>query len=150
MHCSIKTVSIVNVRITHKKAHVPLLEAVSFKDKATAYTEILSLEGVQEAVLIQTCNRIELYLVSVDEQKTLKAAVQYLANRAQAQTAKAAKAIEYGLNHDALSHLLRVASGLESMIIGDDQVINQVWNAYLEAEKAKAAGPCLISCLTEL
>ncbi|MCL4429387.1 MAG: hypothetical protein M1167_01420, partial [Chloroflexi bacterium] len=63
MH-SIKPVDVVNVRITHKTAHVPLLEAVSFKDKADVYAQIRMLDGVQESVLIQTCNRIELFLVS--------------------------------------------------------------------------------------
>ena len=143
MHCSAKPVDIVNVRITHKTAHVPLLEAVSFKDKANAYAEMRLLDGVQESVLIQTCNRIELYLVSEMGIKQLKSAVEYLENRASAHTSDACKAIEYAVNLDALSHLLRVTSGLESMVIGEDQVINQVWNAYLEAEKAKAVGPVL-------
>ncbi len=143
MHASAKTVNIVNVRMTHKTAHVPLLEAASFKDKAKAYTEIRSLEGVLEVVLIQTCNRIELYLVSEDGYRTLKAAEEYLSNHASNHTAKARIAIEYSLNHNALNHLLRVASGLESMVIGEDQIANQVWNAYLEAEKANAVGPVL-------
>jgi glutamyl-tRNA reductase len=122
---------------------VPLLEAVSFKDKANAYAEIRLLEGVQESVLIQTCNRIELYLVSEDGHKTAKSAVAYLTNRAPDHSAEALQAIELAINRDALSHLLRVASGLESMVVGEDQVINQVWNAYLEAEEANAAGPVL-------
>ncbi len=54
MHASAKNIDIVNVRITHKTAHVPLLEAVSFKDKADAYSEVRLLDGVQESVLIQT------------------------------------------------------------------------------------------------
>jgi len=140
MYSSAKTF-IINVRITHKTAHVPLLEAVSFKDKANAYAEVRSLDGVQEAVLIQTCNRIELYLVSEDGYKTAKSAVEYLVNRASTHTKEACKAIECAVNRDALSHLLRVTSGLESMVIGEDQIINQVWDAYLEAEKANAAGP---------
>jgi glutamyl-tRNA reductase len=143
MYSSAKTHSIINVRITHKTAHVPLLEAVSFKDKANAYAEMRSLDGVQESVLIQTCNRIELYLVTEDGYKTAKSAVDYLVNRASAHSAEACKAIEYAVNRDALSHLLRVTSGLESMVVGEDQVINQVWDAYLEAEKANAAGPVL-------
>ncbi len=142
MH-SAKPIDIINVRITHKTAHVPLLEAVSFKNKTNAYSEISLLDGVQESVLIQTCNRIELYLVSQDGYKTVKAAVAYLANRASTQTGEACEAIEFAVNHDALDHLLRVAAGLESMVIGEDQVTNQVWNAYLEAEKAKAVGPVL-------
>ena len=39
--------------------------------------------------------------------------------------------------------LLRVTSGLESMVIGEDQVLNQVWDAYLEADNAKTVGPIL-------
>lgn len=143
MQSCAKPVDIINVRITHKTAHVPLLEAVSFKDKANAYAEMRLLDGAQESVLIQTCNRIELYLVSAHGDKTVKSAVEYLENRASAHTAEACKAVEYSINHDALSHLLRVASGLDSMVIGEDQVINQVWNAYLEAEKANATGPVL-------
>jgi len=140
---SAKAISIINVRITHKTAHVPLLEAVSFKDDEDAYAQMRSLYGVQESVLIQTCNRIELFLVSEDEGKSVKSAVEYLANRASIHTAEASKAIEYSLNRDALRHLLRVTSGLESMVIGEDQVINQVWDAYLKAEKANAVGPVL-------
>jgi glutamyl-tRNA reductase len=143
MYSSAKPFSIVNVRITHKTAHVPLLEAVSFNDKAAAYAQIRRLDGVQEVVLIQTCNRIELYLVSEDGKKTAKSAVEYLASCALAQSAEAAKAIECSLNRNALDHLLRVTSGLESMVIGEDQVINQVWNSYLEAGNANAAGPVL-------
>ena len=139
----LSTFNIINVRMTHKTARVRLLEAVSFKDKANAYAEMRELEGTQESVLIQTCNRIELFLVSEVGDKTVKSAVEYLANRAIDQNAEACKAIEYATNREALSHLLRVTSGLESMIVGDDQVINQVWNAYLEAEKAKATGPVL-------
>lgn len=143
MPSGLKPVDIVNVRITHKTARVPLLEAVSFKDKTDAYAEIRSLDGVQESVLLQTCNRIELYLVSEHGDRTVKSAVDLLEKRASADPEEACKAVEYGVNGEALNHLLRVASGLESMVVGEDQVINQVWNAYLEAEKAKATGPVL-------
>jgi glutamyl-tRNA reductase len=143
MPSGLKPVDIVNVRITRKTARVPLLEAVSFKDKTDAYAEIRSLDGVQESVLIQTCNRIELYLVSEHGDRTVKSAVGLFEKRASADPEEACKAVEYGVNGEALNHLLRVASGLESMVVGEDQVINQVWNAYLEAEKAKATGPVL-------
>jgi glutamyl-tRNA reductase len=140
MHSLAQNLDIINVRITHKTAHVQLLEAVAFKDKGNAYTEVCSLKGVQEAVILQTCNRIELYLVSEDSEKTVQAAVEFLANHAAAQRAQASQAIEYAINHEALNHLLRVTSGLESMVIGEEQVINQVWTAFLEAQEAKATG----------
>ncbi len=143
MHSSAKTDHVINVRITHKTARVPLMEAVAFKDKEKAFAEIRSLENVEECLILQTCNRIELYIVTEDEKNTVNLAKDYLAKRAMANAEEASKAIETSLDNDAFNHLLRVTSGLESMVIGEDQVLNQVWDAYLEAENAKTVGPIL-------
>ena len=143
MHSSAKTDHVINVRITHKTARVPLMEAVAFKDKEKALAEIRSLENVEECLILQTCNRIELYIVTEDEKNTVNLAKDYLAKRAIANAEEASKAIETSLDNDAFNHLLSVTSGLESMVIGEDQVLNQVWDAYLEAENAKTVGPIL-------
>ncbi len=63
--------------------------------------------------------------------------------RTEEHTEELPSAIEISIDKEAINHLLRVTSGLESMIIGEEQVINQVWLAYLEAEKAKTTGPVL-------
>jgi len=138
-----QTLDIVNVRITFKKARVPLLEAVAFNDKGKALTEILTLGNVKECVVLQTCNRVELYLVCEDGEKMAGKASEYLAGRAGIMQEEALKAIEFSLNRDALMHLLRVASGLDSMVVGENEILGQVWNAYLEAESLKAVGPIL-------
>ncbi|MCW4009203.1 MAG: glutamyl-tRNA reductase [Candidatus Bathyarchaeota archaeon] len=143
MHSSAKAISIINVRLTHKNARVPLLEAASFKDKGNAFSELLLLDSINECVILQTCNRVELYLVSENGEAAIKAAKSYLANRAGFMSEEASKAIECAVNEDAFRHILKIASGLESMVIGEDQVINQLWNAYVAAENAKAAGTVL-------
>jgi glutamyl-tRNA reductase len=143
MHSSAKTDHVINVRITHRTARVPLMEAVSFKDKENALAEIFALENVEECLLLQTCNRIELYLVSEEGQNTLNLAKEHLAKRAQTHYDEASKAIETSLDHETFKHLMKVTSGLESMVIGEDQVLNQVWDAYLLAENAKTVGPIL-------
>ncbi len=143
MYSSAKTDHVINVRITHKTARVPLMEAVAFKDKEKAFAEIRSLENVEECLILQTCNRIELYIVTEEVEKTVNLAKDYLAKRAIANAEEASKAIETSLDNEAFNHLLRVTSGLESMVIGEDQVLNQVWDAYLEAENAKTVGPIL-------
>jgi glutamyl-tRNA reductase len=140
MHSSAKAINIINVRITHKTARVPLMEAVAFKDTRSALQAIRSMENVEECVLLQTCNRIEFYIVSEKGEKVAKMAKDFLAKRAGTMEEEAFKAIEYSVNGDSLRHILRLTSGLESMVIGEDQVLNQVWNAYLEATSAKAAG----------
>ncbi len=143
MHSSAKTDHVINIRITHKTARVPLMEAVVFKDKQQGLAELRSMENVEECLILQTCNRIELFLVSEEAEKTLKTAKVYLAERSLPQYEEAFEAIETSLDHEAHKHLMKITAGLESMVIGEEQILNQVWDAYLEAEKAKTAGPIL-------
>jgi glutamyl-tRNA reductase len=143
MYSSAKPDHVINVRITHKTARVPLMEAVAFKDKKDALAEIRSLENVEECLILQTCNRIELFIVTEEAENTANLAKNYLAKRALSNAEEASKAIETSLDNDTFNHLLRVTSGLESMVIGEDQVLNQIWDAYLEAESAKTVGPIL-------
>src|SRR5512141_2400156 len=60
MNASAKVDHVLNIRITHKTARVPLMEAVAFKNKTQALTELRNLEGVGECLYLQTCNRIEI------------------------------------------------------------------------------------------
>jgi glutamyl-tRNA reductase len=143
MHSSAKVDHVINVRITYKTARVPLLESVAFKDKEKALAEIRSLENVEECLVLQTCNRVEIYVVTGEEKETASLVKDYFVKRATANVEEVSKATETSLDGDAFNHILRVASGLESMVIGEDQVLNQVWDAYLEAEKAKTVGPIL-------
>jgi len=143
MHASAKIDHVINVRITHKTARVPLMEAVAFKDKEKALAEIRSLQNVDECLILQTCNRIEIYVVTEDAENAVNLVKNYWVKIGMAHAEEATNAIETSIDTEAFNHLLRVTSGLESMVIGEDQVLNQVWNAYLEAENAKTVGPIL-------
>ncbi|MEM2953385.1 MAG: glutamyl-tRNA reductase [Candidatus Bathyarchaeia archaeon] len=143
MNPSAQTLDIINVRITFKKARVPLLEAVAFNDKRRGISEIFALGDVKECVVLQTCNRVELYIVSGEGKDMASKISEYLAGRAGAMREEALRAVEFSLNHDALMHVLKVASGLDSMVIGENEILGQVWKAYLEAESLKAVGPVL-------
>ena len=143
MHSSAKIDHTINVRMTHKTAHVPLMEAVAFKDKETALAEICSLENVEECLILQTCNRIEIYVVTEDVDNTVNLVKDYFIKNGRANVEEASEAVETSVDNDAFDHLLRVTSGLESMVIGEDQVLNQVWDAYLLSDNAKTVGPIL-------
>jgi glutamyl-tRNA reductase len=143
MNASAKTDHVVNVRITHKTARVPLMEAVAFKQKRSGLEEIIGLENVEECLILQTCNRIEIFIATEAAQETAILVKHYLSTRAQSNAEEAFKAIETSIDNDTFNHLLRVTSGLESMVIGEDQILNQVWDAYLEADSAKTLGPIL-------
>jgi glutamyl-tRNA reductase len=138
-----KTDHILNVRITHKTARVPLMEAVAFKEKTQALAELCAMRSVEECLILQTCNRVELFLVAEEAENTLVTAKNYLAKRAGDNYEEAVQAIETSRDNDTFNHLLRVTAGMESMVIGEDQVLNQVWDAYLEADNTKTLGPIL-------
>ncbi len=119
------------------------MEAVAFKDKPKALEELRSLKSVEECLLLQTCNRIELFIVTEEAEKTIELTKNFLAKRAQSNAEEAYKAVETSIDNDTFNHLLRVTSGMESMVIGEDQILNQTWDAYLEADNAKTLGPIL-------
>jgi glutamyl-tRNA reductase len=127
MLSSAKTDHVINVRITHKTAHVPLMESVAFKEKQQALAEIRSMVNVEECLILQTCNRIELFIVTEAAEETVAAVKTYLANRAAEKVEEATIAIETSTDNDAFNHLLRVTLA-ESMVIGEDQALNQVWD----------------------
>jgi glutamyl-tRNA reductase len=143
MNASRKVDHVLNVRITHKTARVPLMEAVAYQDKTQALTELRTIEGVEECLYLQTCNRIEIYLVAEETENLIDITKNFLANRAGDQAQEAFQAIESSIDNEAINHLLRVTAGMESMVIGEDQILNQAWNAYIEADKEKTIGPIL-------
>jgi len=143
MHSSAKTDHVLNVRITHKTARVMLMESVAAKEKVQALAELRAIAGVEECLYLQTCNRIEIYLVAENPQTTAVAAKDFLAKQAKTHANEVLKATEISIDTEAFNHLLRVTSGMESMVIGEDQILNQVWDAYLEADNAKTLGPIL-------
>ena len=136
-------INIVNARITHHKSGISLMEAVAFEDLESSLTELYSMVNVEECVILQTCNRTELYIVGKDREDVSKISSEYLTKRSGIKSEEVARTIEVSLNRDALKHLLRVTSGLDSMVVGEDQILGQVSNAYLAAETANTVGPIL-------
>jgi glutamyl-tRNA reductase len=135
--------AIINLRVTYKKASIPILEAVRLKRYSIASI-------AQETVIIQTCNRVEIYAVAKDEEKEriehalVKVWKRRINNRVFTNIGKNFDdflEVDYG--SDAVRHLFRLAAGLESMIVGEDQILGQVKNSLVEAGLAKSVGPTL-------
>src|SRR5208283_4624565 len=99
MHSSAKIDHVINVRITYKTAHVPLMEAVAFKEKEKALAEIRSIENVEECLILQTCNRIEIYAVTEDGKNTLNLVKDYWVKKAMAHAEAASNAIETSIDN---------------------------------------------------
>ena len=131
------------IGISHKTAPVALRERVALTEiEAERFVrELVSSEELREAVVISTCNRTEVYIVarnSVDAESVL---LSKLAARADIRPTELVDIVYSPRNCDAARHLFRVTAGLDSMIVGENEVQGQVRRAYEAALAAGTTGP---------
>jgi glutamyl-tRNA reductase len=125
------------VGLSHKTAPLEVREklAVPAGELDRAVTEIRELPEIAEAMLVATCNRVEAYVLTDDVAETARRLRGYL-------TARAGVALEsYVYEHRgeaACKHLFRVAASLDSLVIGEPQILGQVKEAYAAAERTGA------------
>jgi glutamyl-tRNA reductase len=136
---------IVCVTANHKKALIPMLESLNFKHKDDATKKCCSIEPIKEAVILQTCHRVEIYVATAEDKSgdIADRIVKFWSQEVGVSSDVIGKIAEFLYGREALLHLLRVASGLESMVIGEDQILGQVRTAYVESKKIKAVNALL-------
>ena len=123
--------------LNHLTAPVSLREQVAFDgDAAAAALDELSREpGVEEALILSTCNRTELY-VGV-HQGAERAAQLWLERHQHLAPGKLDEFVYRYDEQDAVRHVFRVATGLDSMVLGEPQILGQVKDAYRQARAAQ-------------
>jgi glutamyl-tRNA reductase len=131
------------IGISHKTAPVEVRERLSLSEtRAHEFMrELRSAAEVHETVAISTCNRTELYLVVGDPVEAESTVLTMLARQAGIRPTELSGAIYSHRNCDAARHLYRVASGLDSMIVGEAQIQGQVKRAYEAALAQDTTGP---------
>jgi len=121
--------------ITHTKATIVEMEGAWHGGIDQLLIHLKSHELVEECAVLKTCNRVEVYVVSPKGSKVLFDFAKHM---------KVSSRIIDFLDHDeTLRHLLRLTSGLESMIVGEDLILGQVKELFLMAKKADAVGKTL-------
>ena len=123
--------------INHKTAPVSLPERVTFSPDTLdqALDSLLAQPMVQGGVVLSTCNRTELYL-SVEEQDNLQEAlVRWLCEYHNLNEEDLRNSLYWHQDNDAVSHLMRVASGLDSLVLGEPQILGQVKKAFADSQK---------------
>ena len=130
------------VRISHDRADLDAVAEACHADDETVLRRLLNVPGVEEAFALQTCNRFEAYVVT-SEAATGRAVLADVAPDAGGHTV-----VEMG-HEESLRHLMRVAAGLESLVLGEDQILGQVQDAYETAVELHAIGPMLDDAVTK-
>jgi len=133
--------NVVNARITYRKAPIHTLEKFAFKDLTSAYRSFKKGNSIKECIILQTCNRVEVYATCEDA--NYKKLVESWAKNTGLSMDMFKDALELSVGKDVISHLLKLASGLDSLVIGEDQILGQVKRAFDLAKKNKSAGTYL-------
>ncbi len=123
-------------RVTHERADVDAIAAAGGDDARSDLDALLSHDAVQEAYVLRTCNRSEAYVVTDDATAARPALSAFVAD------VPASAVVRTG-HEDSIRHLLRVAAGLESMVLGEHAVLGQVRADYETARGVDGVGPVL-------
>jgi glutamyl-tRNA reductase len=130
--------NIINARVTFRNSPIHILEKFTIRDVEGAYSQFKEHSGLDECVIIQTCNRIELFGKSrnFDQEKFKKT----WASLAGLDEEIFDENLEIDENYKAFHHLLKLTSGLDSMVVGEEQILGQIKNAITTARNTKASG----------
>jgi glutamyl-tRNA reductase len=132
--------SIVAVGINHKTAPVAVREKISFNpdNLSVALAELIGNVECREAAILSTCNRTELYLVQEgDVTITQEKVVRWLEQHHNVPASIITPSLYWHTDQQAVNHMMRVACGLDSLVLGEPQILGQMKQAY---SQAKAAG----------
>ena len=139
------------VGVSHKTAPVAVRERLSVEPDAVAaaLVELTGLSAVREAAMISTCNRVELYVAVDDADRAAADLAAVLARRAGVPVTDLAEHLYQHRDSAAVRHLFRVASSLDSLVVGEPQILGQTKQAYDAAVQHGTAGAVLRACFEE-
>ena len=133
---------LVSAGIDHRTAPVALREAADFRRDGldAAHAALARCPLVREAVLVSTCNRVEIY-AAVDGDAVADACARFLGDYHRLAWETLAPHVVVRRGGEAARHLFRVAAGLESLVVGEPQILGQIKDAFAAAERARRTGP---------
>lgn len=129
--------------INHQSASVALREKVAFSPESLfdAYQQLLAQAHVLEAVIVSTCNRTEIYC-SVDHH-SCQSVIDWFCDFHQVNETELIKSLYCYQEEQAVQHLFRVSCGLDSMVLGEPQILGQIKQAFASAGQAKSVSKLL-------
>lgn len=137
--------SVLVVGMSHKSAPIELLERVSLDIDAATKLSHLALEApsVTESAVISTCNRVEIYVETDRFHGAVEEVSRLLAEHAHLDRDELVSNVYVHYDDAAVAHLFAVASGLDSMVIGESQILGQVRDALIGGQSEGTVGSAL-------
>ncbi|MGA2114257.1 MAG: glutamyl-tRNA reductase [Bryobacteraceae bacterium] len=126
--------------VSHKTAPVEVRECLAFREESlpAALASLKAHQGVAEAVILSTCNRVEIALTTDDQADPAAIVDEFLSSQKAVSSSSIGPHMYRHEGREAIHHLFRVASSLDSMVIGEPQILGQLKGAYAAAKDAGA------------
>ncbi len=133
---------IIALSLNYKKTGVEEREQVTFQDDEVveALHKLREQKSILEAALLSTCNRTELYVVSDQEHTGAYYSRKFLADWFDVEYEKIKDMTDMKVADEAISHLFNVTAGLDSMVLGETQILGQIRDAFLTAQEEHTTG----------
>lgn len=133
---------IIIVGLSHKTAPVEIREKLAFSPTAMArpLRQMLELPTIAEGLIVSTCNRVEIYAATKEPDAAMAEVRRFLAEYHEITPEEINDNLYDYQGEDAIRHLFRVASSLDSMVLGEPQILGQIKTAYGYAAEFKTAG----------
>ena len=137
--------SIVAIGLNHKSASLDLLERLSVHgdDRLKTFDDLIGRDNISETVVLSTCNRTEVYVVAERFHGAYEDIRAHFSDRSSLDPEQFVDDLYVHYDDDAIRHLFRVASGLDSAVLGESEILGQVKDAWEAARVADVSGPVL-------
>ena len=136
--------------LNHKTAPVEVRERLAFEERALpdAFRELKSRDGLCEVLILSTCNRVDVAVVAEDQADPRALVADFLCGSRKVEPELLGPHLYYHEDRDAIRHIFRVAASLDSMVVGEPQILGQMKAAFALAKAHGAAGTLLEAILT--
>ncbi len=140
-YLSLQSSQFVNLRVTFKNSPIHVLEKFTFKDVFSAYKTLIDSTELEECLILQTCNRVEVYGVGNNPQHDRIIGLWSSLIGVSVDEVRSNVRIDDG--EEAIKHLAKLTSGLDSLVVGEDQILGQVKRSLEFSRKNGFSGPNL-------
>jgi glutamyl-tRNA reductase len=129
--------------VSYRKAPLATLDALSFRDIPAFYKFLRKADAMDGAMILQTCNRVELFLDTKDPSQIRADVLREWALETKFKLGELNKLVEAREGREVVEYLVRLAAGLESMLTGENQIVGQLKNSLSEALSNSSASALL-------
>ncbi len=138
-------ITILDIGMNHETAPVELRECIAREPEnaSIALASMREFPSIREGFFLSTCNRVEALCITEQPKEARESVIALLSRLGNVPEANFLSSLFDFKDRDAIRHIFRVASSLDSMVVGEPQILGQIKEAYYEATREKTSGVIL-------